>query len=221
MMLGLRSWEGGASPAPTNARDAAPPLSRRLAAYGMSFFQPFFFLLLDSALGSDLLGAAAVCSLLVPAPAAGLAELDSVADGVPLGDAAAGAAAWAPGTSAGAADEPFVVAGLASAPAGSAAAGCSAEGAAFSTGTASIGFGRSFTSVDAGAEPFESRVTKAAPTFRFARRDCARSELQFWSADAGTEAGATFGALRLGLELNTPVRWRPALRGFWRLGRAW
>jgi len=70
----------------------------------MSFFSPFFFLLLDSALGSDFSGVEAVCSLLVPLPGAALGaapgavttDVDSPA-GVSVGDAAAGAAPAAAG----------------------------------------------------------------------------------------------------------------------------
>src|SRR5580658_6431833 len=114
----------------TGGRSKRRPYGEKLdwADYqGMSFFRPFFFLLLDSALGSDLSGAAAVCSLLVPLPAAaaGVAvELDSVEDDVPPVGAEVLAPAAVPVAGGPVATTPVAAGAADSAPA--AGAGCSA-----------------------------------------------------------------------------------------------
>src|SRR5580658_5397453 len=115
----------------TGGRSKRRPYGEKLdwADYqGMSFFRPFFFLLLDSALGSDLSGAEAVCSLLVPLPAAaaGVAvELDSVEDDVPpVGAAEVLPPAAVPVAGAPVATTPVAAGAADSAPA--AGAGCSA-----------------------------------------------------------------------------------------------
>src|SRR5580704_6223608 len=128
----------------------------------MSFFNPFFFLLLDSALGSDLSGAEAVCSLLAPLPAA-VVEVDSLEEAPPAAGVASVALPVAVPVAAGALSVPVAGAGCSGA-----AAGCSGAGAAESsvaTGVASMGFGKLPVSDEPGATslvPEVFRFTGAA-----------------------------------------------------------